>query len=136
MTGQGTGRRLASSEAVRIRHTAVASPSGDSQRPLPAIGNRADGGRFAAAGKARIMGGTVGLPGSGEAILGAIVGSGVAAGASTALGHSHAANVASSIIGGVVGRSAARAMQNRRNRPQGTTEEQTPLLGGDRSRNR
>jgi hypothetical protein len=41
------------------------------------------------------MGGTAGLMGAGESIIGASVGSGVAAGASTGLGHSDAANIAS-----------------------------------------
>jgi hypothetical protein len=35
----------------------------------------------------------------------------------------------SGITGGVVGRIAGRAATNRRTRPQGTTEEQVPLLG-------
>jgi hypothetical protein len=47
------------------------------------------------------MEGTGGLLNAGRAIIGASVGSGVAAGASTALGHSDIANVASGIIGGV-----------------------------------
>ena len=43
------------------------------------------------------MEGTSGLLNAGRAIIGASVGSGVAAGASTALGHSDIANVASGI---------------------------------------
>ncbi len=57
---------------------------------------------------ALLMGGTGRLLNAGRAIIGASVGSGVAAGASTALGHSDLANVASGIIGGVTGRSVGR----------------------------
>jgi hypothetical protein len=78
--------------------------------------------------------------GAGESILGASIGSGVAAGASTALGNSTAGHFISGVAGGVVGRAAGRAAANRRTRPQGTTEEQIPLLGnrlgGRRGRSR
>jgi hypothetical protein len=57
-----------------------------------------------------------------------VVGSGVAAGASTGLGHSDAANIASGVIGGVTGRTVGRVLQNRRTRNQNVINEQTPLL--------
>jgi hypothetical protein len=78
------------------------------------IGGAALTGGTAAAGEALLMGGTAGLISSGETIFGASVGSGVAAGASTALGHSDIANVASGIIGGISGRSVGRILQKRR----------------------
>jgi hypothetical protein len=63
------------------------------------IGGAALTGGTAEAGEALLMDGTAGLISSGETILGASVGSGVAAGASTAFSHSDIANVASGIIG-------------------------------------
>ena len=78
------------------------------------------------------MEGTGGLLNAGRAIIGASVGSGVAAGASTALGHSDIANVASGIIGGVTGRSVGRILQNRSIRHQNEINEQIPLLQGNR----
>ncbi len=45
------------------------------------------------AGEALLMGGTAGLMGAGETILGAGIGSGVATGTSMTLGHSNVANV-------------------------------------------
>ncbi len=91
------------------------------------IGLAALTGGASVAGEALLTGGVAGLMGAGESIFGASVGSGVAAGASTALGNSYAANIVSGIAGGhgVAGRAAA----NRRTRPQGTPEEQTPFLG-------
>ncbi len=76
------------------------------------------------------MEGTGGLLNAGRAIIGASVGSGVAAGASTALGHSDLANVASGIVGGVTGRSVGRILQNRSIRHQNEINGQTP--GGDK----
>jgi hypothetical protein len=104
------------------------------------IGAAALTGGATAAGEALIMGGTAGLMGAGESIICATIGSGIAGGASTALGNSTAGHIISGIAGGVAGRAAGRAMANRRNRPQATTEEQIPLLGnrlgGRRGRNR
>ena len=104
------------------------------------IGAAALTGGATAAGEALLTGGTAGLMGAGESILGATIGSGVAAGASSALGNSHAANIISGIAGGIAGRAAGRAATNYRTRPQTTTEEQVPLLGnrlgGRRGRNR
>ena len=104
------------------------------------IGAAALTGGASAAGEALLMGGTAGLMGAGETILGASIGSGVAAGTSSALGNSHTANFVSGIVGGVVGRAAGRTAANNRTRPQTTTEEQVPLLGnrlgGRRGRNR
>jgi hypothetical protein len=80
------------------------------------------------------MEGTGGLLNAGRAIIGASVGSGVAAGASTALGHSDIANVASGLIGGVTGRSVGRILQNRRIRQQNEVNQQIPLLQGTGNR--
>ena len=80
------------------------------------------------------MEGTSGLLNAGRAIIGASIGSGVAAGASTALGHSDIANVASGIIGGITGRSVGRVLQNRRIRHQNEINEQIPLLQGTGNR--
>ena len=98
------------------------------------IGGAALTGGTAAAGEALLMDGTAGLISSGETIFGASVGSGVAAGASTALGHSDIANVASGIIGGISGRSVGRILQRRRIRHQNEINEQTPLLQGTGNR--
>jgi hypothetical protein len=89
------------------------------------IGAAALTGGVTAAGQALATGGIAGLMASGEAILGATVG----AGASTALGNSTAGNIISGVAGVVVGGIAGRAATNRRTRPQGTSEEQIPLLG-------
>lgn len=97
------------------------------------IGAAALTGGATAAGEALLTGGTAGLMGAGESILGATIGSGVAAGASSALGNSHTANIISGIAGGIAGRAAGRAATNYRTRPQTTTEEQqalnAPVLG-------
>jgi hypothetical protein len=86
------------------------------------------------------MGGTAGLMGAGESIIGATIGAGVAGGVSTALGNSAAGHIISGVAGGIAGRAAGRAIANRRIRPQTTSEEQLPLLGnrlgGRRGRNR
>jgi hypothetical protein len=95
------------------------------------IGAAALTGGAAAAGEALVMGGTAGLMGAGESILGASIGSGVAAGASTGLGHSDAANIASGIIGGVTGRTVGRVLQNRRIRNQ-NVQPTGNRLGGSR----
>jgi hypothetical protein len=47
------------------------------------------------------MGGTAGLMGAGESILGAAIGTGVAGGASTALGNSTAGHIVSGVAGGM-----------------------------------
>ena len=88
------------------------------------------------------MGGTAGLMGAGESIIGATIGAGMAGGASTALGNSTAGHIISGIAGGVAGRAAGRAMANRRN-TNIQNEESQPLLsrgrgqrlGGRRGRN-
>jgi hypothetical protein len=59
-------------------------------------------GGAAVAGEALLMKGTAGLLNAGRAIIGGSVGAGIKAGASTALGHSDAANIASGIIGGIL----------------------------------
>ena len=93
---------------------------------------------MSAAGEAFLMGGTAGLMGAGESILGAGIGTGVATGTSMALGNSNVGNFISGVVGGAVGRAAGRA--SRRTRPQEATEERVPLLGnrlsGRRGRNR
>ena len=97
-------------------------------------------GGTAAAGEALFMGGTAGLMGAGESIIGATMGAGVAGGVSTALGNSTAGHIISSIAGGIAGRAAGRRITNR---PRTTTEEAHPLLprqgerlGGRRGRSR
>jgi hypothetical protein len=80
------------------------------------------------------MDGTAGLMVSGEAILaagqilGASLGSGEAAGASTALGHSDIANVASGILGEITGRSVGRTLKNRRIRHQNEINQQNTTI--------
>ncbi len=85
---------------------------------------------------------------AGESILGASIGSGVAAGGSTAMGNSTAGHIISSAIGGVVGRAAGtaagRAAANRLRNKKIENQESQPLLtsssgerlGGRRNRNR
>jgi hypothetical protein len=107
------------------------------------IGTAALTGGATAAGEALVMGGTAGLIGAGETILCATIGSGVAAGASTALGNSTAGHIISGVAGGIAGRAAGKATSNRRNRNI-QNEESQPLLsssqgqrlGGRRGRSR
>jgi hypothetical protein len=81
------------------------------------IGAAALTGGASAAGEALLMGGTAGLMGAGESILGTTIGSGVAAGASAALGNSTTGHIISGIAGGIAGRAAGRQIANRlRNR--------------------
>ena len=61
--------------------------------------------------EALLTGGEAGFMGAGEAILGASTGSGVAAGASTALRNSTVGHFISGVVGGVAGRAAGRAVQ-------------------------
>jgi hypothetical protein len=108
------------------------------------IGAAALTGGASAAGEALLTGGVAGLMGAGETILGASIGSGVAAGASTALGNSTVGHFISGVAGGVAGRAAGRAIANRlRNRNIGNQELQPLLssrpgqrLGGRNNRNR
>jgi hypothetical protein len=98
------------------------------------IGGAALTGGASAAGEALLTGGTAGLMGSSEAILGATIGSGVAAGASTALGNSTTGHIISGIAGGIAGRTAGRVVANRlRNRNRmSQPQELQPLLNGHR----
>ena len=66
--------------------------------------------------------------GAGEAILGASTGSGVAAGASTALGNSTVGHFISGVAGGVAGRAAGRAVANRLRNRNIENQELQPLL--------
>ena len=84
-------------------------------------------GGTAAAGEALFMGGTAGLMGAGESIIGATMGAGVAGGVSTALGNSTAGHIISSIAGGIAGRAAGRAIPNRGNRNIQNEESQSLL---------
>ncbi len=82
--------------------------------------------------------------GAGEAILGASIRSGEAAGASTALGNSTAGHIISGVAGGIAGRAAGRAAANRLRNRNIENQESQPLLsstsgerlGGRRNRNR
>jgi hypothetical protein len=95
------------------------------------IGMAALTGGASAAGEAYLMGGTAGLMGAGESILGASIGSGVAAGASAAMGNSTAGHIISGTLGSIAGRSAGRAVANRlRNRNTTIPPEQQPLSNG------
>jgi hypothetical protein len=86
------------------------------------------------------MGGTAGLMGAGESILGASVGAGVAGGVSTALGNSTTGHIISSIAGGIAGRAAGRRIPNRLSNGEETqpllSSRQGERLGGRRGRNR
>ena len=90
------------------------------------IGGAALTGGATVAGQALLTGGTAGVIASGEAILGASIGSGVTAGASTLFGNTPAGNIASGIIGGIAGGAIGRKIARNRNT---TPTEQTPLLG-------
>ena len=70
---------------------------------------------------------------SGEAVMGATIGSGAAAGISTALGNTTAGHLISGVAGGVIGRAAGRRIATRlRNRDIQANEELQPLLTGER----
>ncbi len=110
-------------------------PIGSIESIASSIGAAALTGGAAAAVEVLLMDGTAGLINAGRTIIGASIGSFVAAGASSALGHSDIANVTSSIIGGIAGRSVGQILQKRRIRHQNEINEQTPLLqAGNRLR--
>jgi hypothetical protein len=86
------------------------------------------------------MGGTAGLMGAGESILGATIGAGVAGGVSTALGNTTTGHILSSIAGRIAGRAAGRRMTYRVSNGEETqpllSSRQGERLGGRRGRNR
>lgn len=102
------------------------------------VGTAALTGGASAAGEAFFAGGAAGLMNAGETILGASIGSGVAAGTSMALGNSHAANFISGTMGGLAGRAAGRAVANRLRNRNIENQELQPLIpprtGGNRNR--
>ena len=108
------------------------------------VGAAALTGGATAAGEALLTGGTAGLMGAGESILGASIGSGVAAAASSALGNSTTGHIISGIAGGVVGRAVGRRTPNRSRNRNIENQELEPLLqsrtgqrlGGRANRNR
>jgi hypothetical protein len=97
-------------------------------------------GSAAAAGEELLTGGLSVVLNAGERIAGASIGGAVGSGTSYALGGGPAAQVVSSIAGGIKGKTAVKAMRNRKN----NTGERQPLLllengnrvGGNRSSSR